>query len=67
MCTASIAIWNGKRFVIVIAAGVWVANVGFMIQCKPFHPVSCIQFGIAQIMRWYQVSRGWIFIRLELS
>jgi len=26
------AIWNGKRFVIAIATGVWVANVGLLIQ-----------------------------------
>jgi len=30
-----IAIWNGKKFVIAIAAGVWAANVGFMIQSVP--------------------------------
>jgi len=28
----NIAIWNGNKFVIAIAAGVWLANVGFLIQ-----------------------------------
>jgi hypothetical protein len=38
--SASIAIWNRKKSIIVIAAGVWAANVGFLIHSKPLHPVS---------------------------
>jgi hypothetical protein len=37
--SASIAIWNRKKSIIVIAAGVWAANVGFLIHSKPLHPV----------------------------
>jgi hypothetical protein len=37
----SIAIWNGKKLVIAITAGVWVVNIGFFIQSKPLDPLSC--------------------------
>jgi hypothetical protein len=36
--TASIAIWNKKKIVIMIAAGVWGINVIFLIQGEPFPP-----------------------------
>ena len=43
--TASIAIWNRKKLVIAIAAGVWVINLGFQIQSKIFHPLCCRRLG----------------------
>jgi len=35
MGTASLAIWNMKKIVIVIATGAWGAGVIFQIQSKP--------------------------------
>ncbi len=35
MDIVSIAIWNGNKFVMAVAAGVWLANVGFSIHSKP--------------------------------
>jgi hypothetical protein len=37
MYIASIAIWNKNKFVIVIAAGIWVINLGFLIHGKHIH------------------------------
>jgi len=36
-----IAIWNWNKLVIASATGVWVANVGFLIQSTSLHLLSC--------------------------
>ena len=35
MGSTSIAIWNGNKFAIALAGGVWVTNLGFLAQSKP--------------------------------
>jgi hypothetical protein len=42
MRSASIAIWNRKKFIIAIAGGVWVTNLGFHIQSKSFRCLRTI-------------------------
>jgi hypothetical protein len=37
--TTSVAIWNWKKIVITIAAGVWGINIRLLIQGKPRSPI----------------------------
>src|SRR6266850_867810 len=64
MGSTSIAIWNRKKSIVVIAAGIWAANVGLLIHSKPLHPVS---YRLPRIAFKYSMVLGLVRVNNQSS